>query len=120
MPAKGTRNPYTKEDDGFLWDWVTAKERKGGHILGNEIYKQLEEVVRANAFLFANVTDRTLSGYIESTTSLAILARSMGKDTQFQTASNTSNGNRTSYATGRSKSCHRPGAGTEERKPVYP
>ncbi len=47
MPAKGTRNPYTKEDDEELWKWVTAHERKGGAVQGNEIYKQLEEVVRA-------------------------------------------------------------------------
>lgn len=46
MPAKGTRNYYTREDDQALWDWITTHERKGGYLKGNEIYKQLEEVVR--------------------------------------------------------------------------
>ena len=46
MPAKGTRNHYTREDDQALWDWVTTQELKRGYISGNEIYKQLEEVVR--------------------------------------------------------------------------
>ncbi len=47
MPAKGTRSPYTREDDEALLKWVTAHERRGGAVQGNEIYKQLEEVVRA-------------------------------------------------------------------------
>lgn len=46
MPPKGTRNSYTREDDQALWDWVTTQERKGAYMGGNEIYKQLEEVVR--------------------------------------------------------------------------
>lgn len=46
MPAKGTRNYYSTEDDRVLWDWVIKHEHKNGYISGNEIYKQLEEVVR--------------------------------------------------------------------------
>ncbi|KAI9793297.1 MAG: hypothetical protein M1833_000796 [Piccolia ochrophora] len=42
-PPKGTRTPFTAEDDRVLYDWVTSFERGGGKILGNEIYKQLAQ-----------------------------------------------------------------------------
>lgn len=45
-PTKGTRTLFTKEDDEVLLNWVKEIERKGGKILGNEIYKQLETMVR--------------------------------------------------------------------------
>ncbi|KAI9769109.1 MAG: hypothetical protein M1840_004460 [Geoglossum simile] len=41
-PAKGTRHPFSSEDDRLLYDWVTSYERSGGKILGNLIYQQLE------------------------------------------------------------------------------
>lgn len=71
LPAKVTRNNYTREDDQALWDWVTTYERKGGYIRGNEIYKRLEEVVRKWSSTFA---DWTLTEKIEPSTSMAILA----------------------------------------------
>lgn len=46
-PAKSSRNPYTAGDDRILYDWVTDQEKKGGKVLGNEIYKQLEQQVCA-------------------------------------------------------------------------
>jgi hypothetical protein len=46
MPAKGTRTPYTPEDDRLLYKWVKDHERGGtGLANGNEIYKQLEKKV---------------------------------------------------------------------------
>ncbi|KAI9818905.1 MAG: hypothetical protein M1827_007726 [Pycnora praestabilis] len=42
IPSKGGRRLFTTEDDRVLYDWVTSHERRGGKILGNEIYKQLE------------------------------------------------------------------------------
>lgn len=44
-PAKQGRNPYTKEDDAFLYKWVKEHERRGEKALGNEIYKKLEAAV---------------------------------------------------------------------------
>lgn len=45
-PTKGTRNPFTPDEDRQLYKWAKDHERKGGRVLGNEIYKQLEAVVR--------------------------------------------------------------------------
>ncbi|KAI9666950.1 MAG: hypothetical protein M1831_001455 [Alyxoria varia] len=42
-PAQGKRVPYSKQDDDFLYDWVTEYEKNGGKVKGNEIYKQLEK-----------------------------------------------------------------------------
>lgn len=92
--AKGTRRTFTEDDDQTLWDWVTSCERKGGRISGNEIYKQLEEVVWTS-FSPSTLLNMCLLG-VESTPSLAILARSMGKDTEFQTTTKTTHGNRQS------------------------
>lgn len=44
-PAKGTRTPFSREDDELLLKWVEDCERKGGKKMGNEIYKQLEAIV---------------------------------------------------------------------------
>ncbi|KAH0556798.1 hypothetical protein GP486_005417 [Trichoglossum hirsutum] len=43
-PTKGTRLPYSAEDDRCLYDWVTSHERSGGKIQGNLIYQQLEQI----------------------------------------------------------------------------
>jgi hypothetical protein len=43
LPAKGTRTPFTAEDDRVLWQWVERAKNEGGMIKGNEIYKQLEQ-----------------------------------------------------------------------------
>ncbi|KAI9799670.1 MAG: hypothetical protein M1825_004405 [Sarcosagium campestre] len=40
---KGTRVRFTAEDDAALYDWVISCEKRGESILGNNIYKQLEE-----------------------------------------------------------------------------
>jgi hypothetical protein len=44
-PIKGTRKPFTVEDDRQLAAWVTRAERKGLYTSGNEIYQQLEAKV---------------------------------------------------------------------------
>ena len=44
-PTKGTRTPFTREDDKILWQWVQESKQKGGGTDGNEIYKQLEAMV---------------------------------------------------------------------------
>lgn len=44
-PAKGSRTPFTAEDDRVLIEWVDRYARDGGKVLGNEIYVQLEKVV---------------------------------------------------------------------------
>lgn len=41
---KGSRVPYTEEDDQFLWNWMKPFEDSGGAYKGNEIYKQIEQV----------------------------------------------------------------------------
>jgi hypothetical protein len=40
----GKRNPYTEEEDQFLYNFVKPFELKGGAWKGNEIYKQIERV----------------------------------------------------------------------------
>jgi hypothetical protein len=47
-PTKGTRRAYTAEEDRILYKWVRDAESLGGHLGGNEIYKQLEAKVCAN------------------------------------------------------------------------
>jgi len=50
-PAKtGGRLPYTAEDDRVLYEWVKPYVDKGEGDAGNEIYKQLEQVVGAVYF----------------------------------------------------------------------
>lgn len=43
IPAKGTRTPFTAEDDRVLWEWVEGCRLRGGMVKGNEIYKALED-----------------------------------------------------------------------------
>ncbi|MCJ1380294.1 hypothetical protein MMC17_003397 [Xylographa soralifera] len=43
-PTKGTRTPFTADDDQVIYDLVDETERKGGAISGNEIYKQLGQI----------------------------------------------------------------------------
>lgn len=43
-PGKGTRTPFSAEDDRVLWQWVERARKDGGSVKGNEIYKQLERV----------------------------------------------------------------------------
>lgn len=43
IPPKGTRTPFTAEDDRVLWEWVEGSRRRGGMVKGNEIYKALED-----------------------------------------------------------------------------
>ncbi|KAF2494699.1 hypothetical protein BU16DRAFT_45692 [Lophium mytilinum] len=42
-PTKSGRIPFTAEDDRQLYNWIKSYERDGGAIMGNVIYKQLEE-----------------------------------------------------------------------------
>ena len=44
-PTKSSRTPFTAEDDKYLWNWVQENETRGGRVLGNEIYKDLERHV---------------------------------------------------------------------------
>ena len=45
QPSKGSRTPFTAEDDRILSDWVNGYEELKRATGGNEIYKQLEEKV---------------------------------------------------------------------------
>ncbi|KAF2802393.1 uncharacterized protein BDZ99DRAFT_527427 [Mytilinidion resinicola] len=42
-PTKSGRIPFTAEDDRQLYNWIKSYERDGSAIMGNVIYKQLEE-----------------------------------------------------------------------------
>ncbi|KAF7189990.1 hypothetical protein HII31_08321 [Pseudocercospora fuligena] len=42
IAAKGTRTPFTAEDDRQLWQWVQREKAAGGSVKGNEMYKRLE------------------------------------------------------------------------------
>jgi hypothetical protein len=46
QPVKKGRTPFTVEDDRVLADWVLNAERSGLKTRGNEIYQQLEAMVR--------------------------------------------------------------------------
>lgn len=46
LPQKGTRTPFTAQDDLILSKWVAENERLGVGIHGNTIYKEFEEKVR--------------------------------------------------------------------------
>ena len=46
-PARGTRTPFTAEDDRTLAAWVAECQRQNRKILGNEIYQNLAERVGA-------------------------------------------------------------------------
>ena len=45
QPTKGTRTPFTAADDQVIYDLIDETERKGGPTSGNEIYKQLGQIV---------------------------------------------------------------------------
>jgi hypothetical protein len=45
LPRSG-RTPFTAKDDHDLLLWVIKAERKGISVKGNDLYKQLETVVR--------------------------------------------------------------------------
>ena len=45
QPAKSTRVPFTAEDDRILYEWCVENERNGERMAGNEVYKQLWEIV---------------------------------------------------------------------------
>lgn len=53
QPAKGSRTPFTAEDDHALYEWVEASEDQGSATAGNVIYKQLEEKVHQTRKLYA-------------------------------------------------------------------
>lgn len=42
IAVKGRRNPFSKEDDQILFNWLEPFRRIGGKYKGNEIYKQLQ------------------------------------------------------------------------------
>ncbi|MCJ1387555.1 hypothetical protein MMC18_000398 [Xylographa bjoerkii] len=44
QPTKGTRTPFTTDDDQVIYDLIDETERKGGPVSGNEIYKQLGQI----------------------------------------------------------------------------
>ena len=52
IPKKGTRTPFTAEDDRVLFEWVTSFEAQGGAILGNKIYEQLAAQVDIDTHLY--------------------------------------------------------------------
>ena len=43
--TKGSRTPFTAEDDRVLYAWVKKCEHEGSKLAGNSIYKQLEQEV---------------------------------------------------------------------------
>ena len=44
-PAKSTRNPFSHEDDIYLYQFLKVKERQGASLLGNQVYAELEREV---------------------------------------------------------------------------
>ncbi|KAK3303604.1 uncharacterized protein B0T15DRAFT_513758 [Chaetomium strumarium] len=47
-PAKGTKVPFSEEDDRILVTWVRQKEKAGDYLAGNKIYQELEKLVRSS------------------------------------------------------------------------
>ncbi|OKL56350.1 hypothetical protein UA08_08534 [Talaromyces atroroseus] len=41
VPARGSRVPYTLQDDQILWDWLQPYEKRKDQIAGNLIYQEL-------------------------------------------------------------------------------
>ena len=64
------------EDDIILMDWVTEHERKGARILGNEIYKDLAQIVSLRSF-DASSERKLMMHEIEFTSHISVVARSM-------------------------------------------
>ena len=50
-PARKGKVPFTAEDDRVLYTWVQECQAKGGRVLGNAIFIQLEELVRGGRFM---------------------------------------------------------------------
>lgn len=46
QPTRSGRTAFTSQDDRDLMIWVIKAERSGLSVKGNDIYKQLEEIVR--------------------------------------------------------------------------
>jgi hypothetical protein len=46
QPARKGGTPFTPEDDRILMEWCIKAERAGLSLKGNDLYKQLEAVVR--------------------------------------------------------------------------
>jgi hypothetical protein len=70
QPTRNTRTPFTAADDRALALWVTNAERQGLSTKGNEIYQQLERIVRLLIFRRAVLT----ACPTESASYLSILA----------------------------------------------
>ena len=50
-PARKGKVPFTAEDDRVLYTWVQECQAKGGKVLGNAIFIQLEEMVRIGHYI---------------------------------------------------------------------
>lgn len=44
-PVKGTRTPFTPEEDRILYKWAKTAQNSGVKVNGNELYKTLEQSV---------------------------------------------------------------------------
>lgn len=62
VSQKGTRTPFTAEDDRILAKWVTQQERSGEGILGNAIYEELEQKVRSQYYIFIDKCESGADG----------------------------------------------------------
>jgi len=47
---KGTRTPFTEEEDQFLWNAIKPLEARGGSVAGNEVYKQIARLRPRHTF----------------------------------------------------------------------
>lgn len=70
-PAKGARIPFTPEDDRVVCEWVRDCQQQGFSTAGNNIYKQLEQVV-CTTLVVQQVEILTC---LELETHVAVLAR---------------------------------------------
>jgi hypothetical protein len=77
QPNKSSRNPFTQQEDHVLTQWVTKAARRGLATKGNDIYVQLEELVR----LFLPLVPWDAKLLAVSTAYCAVLARSVGEAT---------------------------------------
>ncbi|KAI9736531.1 MAG: hypothetical protein M1818_006042 [Claussenomyces sp. TS43310] len=50
VPARGSRTPFTAEDDRILMDWVIKAERRGSSVKGNQVYQVLEKINPRHTF----------------------------------------------------------------------
>jgi hypothetical protein len=82
QPNKSSRNPFTQQEDHILTQWVTKAARRGLATKGNDIYLQLEELVR----LLLPLVLRNAKTPAVSTAYCAVLARSVGEATPSQTS----------------------------------